>query len=101
MTISPRAIGNGDGTEPAPESAVAAAGRCVTGEEEGVLAAAPPLRGRLVVFPHGCPHAGHPAVSCGFLRCVCRTACPPLANIRSSQYRVDTGSVSSLSRVLY
>ena len=27
---------------------------------EGVLGAALPQRGRLVLFPHGCPHAGLP-----------------------------------------
>ena len=29
---------------------------------EGVLGAALPQRGRLVVFPHMCPHAGLPVV---------------------------------------
>jgi hypothetical protein len=39
--------------------------------DEWVLASAPPMRGRLVVFPHVCPHAGLPTESAGtklFLR---------------------------------
>jgi hypothetical protein len=29
----------------------------------GVLSACSPVRGRLFIFPHDCPHAGRPVVS--------------------------------------
>lgn len=46
----------------ATDATSAASGGCDGGFGSGVLAAVSPVRGRLLIFPHLCPHAGLPVV---------------------------------------